>query len=135
MGRRRRAPGDVIEKNTFATEKHGWAEDGVGNIGFDQKTLYQGLSTEIRERQMMRGCVMLTCTIRCTPARLARVKERLRVGHGPSVVSLTVGEAHPVRVVEGRRAPEGFGQFEGVIEIERPAFYRRAQRARVLGVL
>ena len=65
------------------------------------------------------GLVMLTWTIRWTPACLGRLKQDQRVPHGVGVLEQPVVEPHPVRVVEDRNAAELLRQSIRLVEVKR----------------
>ena len=70
--------------------------------------------------ELLLGCVMLTCTIRCYPGPLGGLEERPRVGDGQVVIDAASAEAHPIGVVERRRPRERRHETQVVVEVQRP---------------
>ena len=67
----------------------------------------------------MLGWVMLTWTIRWTPARLAARNRVRELATASSWSIRPMGEAHPVGVVEGGGTSQGLDQTELVVEVQR----------------
>ncbi|MEE3141610.1 MAG: hypothetical protein VX307_03365, partial [Chloroflexota bacterium] len=61
----------MIDEDVFDTEDDCRPDNGVGDSGSDDGLFDLGLSIEVWKRSPKEGLVMLTCTIRPTPASLA----------------------------------------------------------------
>ena len=77
------------------------------------------------------GLVMLTWTIRWTPACLAASKRVSVLLHGVGVLEQAVIEPHPVGVVEDRDALQVLGQEIRLVEMERERLDAVAKRIRL----
>src|SRR5215211_7376111 len=80
------------------------------------------------------GLVMLTCTIRRTPASLAARTRVSLFATARSKVTSPRGKPHPVRVVQRRRSAQMLGQVPSVLEVEGRDVDLIAERVRTVRV-
>ena len=96
-------PGDVVDQHPVATEEDRRAQHGVRQPALGQGPSTNALPRKYGHGRAALGWVMLTWTMRCTPARLAAWNKAREVGDRQIMIDAPMGESHPVRVVERRR--------------------------------
>ena len=97
-------PGDVVEQDPVAAEEDGGADDRVRHIALRQCPLHEGLAPEVGQRRAAARVGDAHVHDPLDPGPPGGVEERPRVGDRSLVVDGAVGEAHPVRVVQGGRS-------------------------------